>query len=117
MKDETEKDLPSEYGGLNLSEEVKADIKEFLSINVPIWVSELIPLDGEDADGEVSEWLDLTVGCSADGTTWGYQTGDNSFIGDAYGQPHWAVTSVVPDSIADALYVEIIDQLEEQLNS
>jgi hypothetical protein len=105
-----DKELPSEYGGLELSEEVKADIKEFLSIHVPVWVSELIPWDGD-----VTEWLDLTVGCSADGNSWGYQTGDNSFTGGAYGQPHWAVTSVVPDSTAEELYTEIVGQLEELL--
>lgn len=44
---------------------------------------------------------------------WGYQTGDNSYTGGAYGHPNWAVVSLYRDTLPADVVEEIIDQLAE----
>lgn len=64
---------------------------------------------GEDDD---EPGIQLTVGW--DGVMdWGFQTGDNSYTGGAYGYPHWAVVSVHRDSDEDDIVGSIHEQLEE----
>lgn len=58
---------------------------------------------------------DLTIGCDGDPTVWGYQTGDNSFTGGAYGYHTWAVVTVFRDSDPIVLASELINQLTDQL--
>ena len=48
-----------------------------------------------DVNGE-GVYTELTVGMNEKGE-WGWQSGDNSFTGGAYGYPHWAVIHVAPD--------------------
>ena len=69
--------------------------------------------DPDDGD-EVTSAMQLTVGTN-DGTSWGYQTGDNSFTGGAYGSRHWAVTWIGPDSKPADVVEEICDQWLELL--
>ena len=88
-----------------LTEEVKTDIKEFLTVCLEDFRKDAVEYDG----------LDLTVATSEQGDTWNYQTGDNSFTGGAYSLPHWAVTCVNPDSTVNDLYDAIVDQLSELL--
>ena len=68
----------------------------------------------EDADVPS---MDVTVGASVndDGAiSWGYQTGDNSFTGGAYGHPWWGCASLTreddPAFIAEAIVDQIADQ-------
>ena len=61
--------------------------------------------------------LDLTVAVNDDASVWNYQTGDNSFIGGAYGLPHWAVFTIETDTDPLNLYEDIICQLEDLLAS
>lgn len=84
-------------------------------------VSSLIPTIGDEyrapegtLDDEPS--MQLTVGFSADGSEYGYQTGDNSYTGGAYGFPHWAVVTLTRDSRPDEIAREIIDQAEGVMN-
>lgn len=39
--------------------------------------------------------MELTV-ATTDGTSWSYQTGDNSFTGGAYSFQHWSVKNITP---------------------
>lgn len=53
----------------------------------------------------------VTIGYS--NGDWGYQTGDNSFSGGAYGYPHWAVVYLYRRSNCRTLARDVIDQLWE----
>lgn len=68
--------------------------------------------DRADEDGDEPGIL-LTIGYSPDDGTWGWQTGDNSFTGGAYGHPHWSVQPIRrdtdPDELADEMLSEIAD--------
>ena len=55
----------------------------------------------------------LTVGCDVSDGSWGYQTGDNSFMGDAYFYPHWGVVDVYRNSNSVELAREIRRQIKE----
>jgi hypothetical protein len=58
----------------------------------------------------------MTVTIGADGrshSSWAYQTGDNSFTGNAYGYAYWGVVSLYRDSNCLELAKDIIDQLNE----
>ena len=46
------------------------------------------------------------------GFVWDYQTGDNSFHGNAYGYAQWAVIDLERDSDVDALGTEAVGQLD-----
>ncbi len=46
------------------------------------------------------------------GFRWDYQTGDNSFHGNAYGYREWAVIELERDSNVDALGIEAVGQLD-----
>jgi len=39
--------------------------------------------------------MQLTV-ATTDGSTWNYQTGDNSYMGGAYSFQHWSVQCIAP---------------------
>jgi len=71
-------------------------------------LSALIRAIKADAD---RDGLDLTIG--ADGYSWSFQTGDNSFTGGAYGYRHWAVTTVYKRSDSRALARDLIGQLRD----
>ncbi len=48
---------------------------------------------------------------------WGYQTGDNSFSGGAYGHPHWAVISLYRTSNSTELANDCADQIAELVSA
>lgn len=56
-------------------------------------------------------YIELTVGVSDDGQSCGWQTGDNSFTGGAYGFPHWALICIQDDSCWDDVRDDIKDQI------
>jgi hypothetical protein len=58
----------------------------------------------------------LTVAISADGASWNYQTGDNSFSGGAYGLPHWAVVEVGAYADADDVIADVFEQWDNMLS-
>lgn len=56
----------------------------------------------------------VTVGADLndDGSySWGFQTGDNSYNGGAYGFPHWAVIVLYRRSNCRTLAEDIVDQI------
>ena len=84
-------------------------------------VASLLPTIEDDYRVEGAEETDepsmaLTVGADADGD-WGYQTGNNSFTGGAYGYPHWAVTILTRDSDPVEVAEEVLDQLSDLMES
>lgn len=87
-----------------ISTDVYNDIRAFIDMNIEDW----------QKDAEEFEYIDLTVAISDDGSKWNYQTGDNSFTGGAYSLPIWGVTSIYPNSTAEAVASEIINQIEDQ---
>tara|TARA_R110000744_G_scaffold86236_2_gene168516 strand:+ start:1184 stop:1486 length:303 start_codon:yes stop_codon:yes gene_type:complete len=89
-----------------LADEVKSNIKEFLTQNWKSFQSDAVEYDG----------LDITFATNEKGDAWNYQTGDNSFTGGAYGLPHWAVTTIYKDDEVETILETIIDQLEECLS-
>ena len=58
----------------------------------------------------------LTVGYSPEAESWGYQTGDNSFTGGAYGHPFWGVVWIGADAdpaeVADEIAEDILSQMD-----
>lgn len=83
------------------------------------WTQLLMALKGDirdeyrasDEDTEPS--MQVTIACDDMGESWSYQTGDNSYMGDAYGLPHWAVISLNRDSNVRELVSDIVSQLSE----
>lgn len=59
--------------------------------------------------------IQLTVGSNQDMSDWSYQTGDNSFTGDAYHYPYWGVIGIYRDSNCRQLAIEVIEQIREQV--
>lgn len=55
----------------------------------------------------------VTVGAEPgeDGISWGYQTGDNSYTGGAYGFQHWAVICLYRRSNCKALAADAVQEL------
>jgi len=63
---------------------------------------------------------DTTPGISVtfstkDGSNWNYQTGDNSYTGSCYGDPHWSVVSLYRRSNCVQLAKEICEELQEAI--
>jgi len=58
--------------------------------------------------------IQLTVACDGRGN-WNYQTGDNSFTGEAYGLPHWSVVGVYRDSNVREVARDIKAELAEAI--
>ena len=59
----------------------------------------------------------LTVGYSPESQSWGYQTGDNSFTGGAYGHPFWGVVWLSQDDDAKNVANDLAEQISEQMAS
>jgi len=63
----------------------------------------------EDSDDAEPSML-LTIGVDGDG--WGWQAGDNSFTGGAYGYHSWGVVAIGRDDDATTLAAELLADLE-----
>ena len=57
-----------------------------------------------------TDGLDLTVSTDAKSRNYGWQTGDNSFTGGAYGYPYWVVVTVYGRSNSRLIAREIVNQ-------
>ena len=57
----------------------------------------------------------VTVGTDDDMQSWGYQTGDNSYVGSAYGYSHWAIVYLSRQSNPEDCANEVADQWGELL--
>lgn len=63
----------------------------------------------DDIDDDIPG-MQVTLATDDDCIQWTYQTGDNSFTGNAYGWPHWAVISLYRDSNTKELAKEVADE-------
>lgn len=68
-------------------------------------------------DGEYEHGVTLTVGWTPSTGEWGYQTGDNSFTGGAYGHPVWAVVYVTDAEMDRDEAGDVVDEILEQLTN
>jgi len=59
--------------------------------------------------------VDITIACDEDGDGFAYQTGDNSFAGDCYGFPVWAVSTLSREDNPAHVAAELLAQLREGL--
>ena len=57
--------------------------------------------------------IQVTFGTNDTRNSWGYQTGDNSFMGGAYGYRHWAVISLYRDSDVAELTKDMFKQWDD----
>lgn len=48
--------------------------------------------------------------------SWGYQTGDNSYTGGAYGHPYWGVVSLYRRSKSADIATDCVNQIAEQID-
>jgi hypothetical protein len=69
-----------------------------------------------DEDDGPSVLLSIGATVRKDGTIrFGYQTGDNSFMGDAYGHQTFAIVSIYPFSSPTILAEEMINEIDGQI--
>ena len=94
-----------------LDKETKQEIKAFLVEIVPSLQDEI-----KDNLPDYGEEMQLTIATNNHGNEWAYQTGDNSYTGDCYFYPHWAVVYITLESEVDEILHDVVDQLEDLLN-
>jgi hypothetical protein len=107
--------------GVNKMTDRFENLKE-LEPEFELLVTELIPTIADDyrafedfdPEDDVPS-MQLTVATDDLASCWSFQTGDNSFTGNAYGLPHWAVVYLTRDSDPNDVAKEIADQLEDCL--
>ena len=87
--------LPSQVDLLELIEAVRENLKTY--------------------SYEELETATLTIGWHPTSGSWSYQTGDNSFTGNAYGYPCWAVVEVCRET-DEADCADLIDSIHHQLD-
>lgn len=63
-----------------------------------------------DCESDTSPSVDMTFGTDGKGRRFGCQTGDNSYTGDAYGWPHWAIVVLRRRSNCEELADEVLEQ-------
>lgn len=68
----------------------------------------------QDMDDE-TPMMTVTIGLDPEDGSWGYQTGDNSYTGGAYGYHYWAVVDIHRRSNSSEVAREILDQFGELL--
>ena len=59
----------------------------------------------------------VTVSTDNEASTWHYQTGDNSYSGGCYGDPHWAVIYLYRRSNCATLAKDACNELAEGIRS
>ena len=81
-------------------------------IDVIVDVQQQIQDDYRAFEEDEEPGIQLTIGVNDSGD-WNYQTGDNSFTGNAYGYPDWGVVGVYRDSDPDEIAEDILSQLTD----
>ena len=64
--------------------------------------------------GEI-DCIDYTLASNEDYSGYAAQTGDNSYTGNAYSFPFWAVGQVSLDTDLEALATDLLEQLADQI--
>lgn len=94
-----------------------ADFRTTISGIIRSIIRDGIPADSRATDEDSGPSILFSVGATilSDGSIrFGWQTGDNSFMGDAYGHPAFSVVSIYPFSIPMELAEEIENEVFEQ---
>lgn len=69
----------------------------------------------QDQDLNLEEYdipaMDITIATNDHGNTFAYQTGDNSYSGSCYSQPHWSVNTIYKDTDTSVLAKELLNEL------
>jgi hypothetical protein len=74
-----------------------------------------IMCDNWDNDDDEQNGLSLTISVDDNGDNLRWQSGDNSFTGDCYSNPHWAVITLHPELDESGLR-ELATDVADQLN-
>ena len=77
-----------------------------------------IPADSRATDEDDGPSVLLSIGATVrkDGSIrFGYQTGDNSFMGAAYGHQTFAIVSIYPFSSPTILAEEMVSEIDSQI--
>lgn len=94
-----------------------ADFKSAIAGIIRSIIRDGIPSDYRATDDDSGPSILLSVGATIlpDGSIrFGWQTGDNSFMGDAYGHSTFSVVSIYPFSVPMGLAEEIENEIYEQ---
>ena len=70
----------------------------------------------DDPDDDIAGML-VTVGATIDedgSISWGYQTGDNSYTGGAYGHPFWGSRGISRTTMGKDAAKEIVEEIVDQ---
>lgn len=94
---------------MRTTEQVQTDLYKLICENLPEWKKWLTDVDDDDEN----QGGQLTIGLPNDGDQWGFQTGDNSFTGGAYGFPHWAVCWFTHETTPEELYQELLEEINQ----
>lgn len=99
--------FPSQANLSKLVTHVKDELKTY--------PDDYIDYDDPDYDPDWSvPTIQLTVGADGEGhDDWGWQTGDNSYTGGAYGYQNWAVVSISVDETNKEIVDDILNQLHD----
>ena len=89
--------------------------KRDLSTLIASYVSELPPYPENPEDEDPESVLEFTLGYTPEDETWGYQTGDNSFVGGAYSHPFWGVTWLTSETNSEETAKELINEIDDQM--
>jgi hypothetical protein len=60
-------------------------------------------------------YVQVTIGANDDLTDWGWQTGDNSYTGGAYGYRHWGIVYLTSRSNCLELAKDCLAEIKEQI--
>ncbi len=90
----------------------RKQIEQLVRDNLAEW-KKYLPDAAENSDDDEEPYNDLTIGIEDNGSYYGYQTGDNSFTGGAYGSDHWAVVSFSTETTEEDLLDEIWRKIED----
>ena len=95
-----------------VSETVKNDIKDLV-----VQCIACIENDHRASDEDDTPSMLLTIGYTPErggkAESWGFQTGDNSYSGGAYGHEYWGVIALYRDSVATECMEDIVYQVNE----
>ena len=109
------------FGNLTMSDR---NAERFAEL-IPEWRSLIAALIPEIADDyratddpeDTEPGMQVTVASDAELSSWGYQTGDNSYTGGAYSFPHWAVVYLSRESDPQEVAEDIAGQLADLIYS
>lgn len=90
-----------------------------IEAEVAALLADLIPTIGDEyraAEEDDVPGMCVTVGMNDTGA-WGYQTGDNSYTGGAYGFPYWGIGYLYRDSDPAAVARGIVDEIADLMES